>query len=589
VCDALNAFLRAIRDIWYRQAYKAKSLSLMTPVVAQQETSNATETSIRWIPSVKISGVSRQALLFYSPGRVSFRCRVPRRGRFQTFVTCFSDAADPRRGSIKFAVEIATTGICSTAVYRKKVSLERKLSDRNWQEVNMRLNRFAEQEVDLTLATSISPNCSVDHFWALWGEPILLDCKPGEEIWADVKNFFGAFGLLGFAIEGMKLLFGQVVRERECADVAPSGRPFVIRSKTGNDLVMGKNTRPADLSYEPRKFAVYVNSRGNYFFHEIGDLLCAGFNAIGCHVDLKNEKDGFANDVDWHVVVAPHEFFYLGAGIKLQQLGLPHSLIVLNTEQPSTQWFSKAYRIFPSAYAIWDINLAVCELIRSKGFDCSYLALGYIPEFAPFAEIRELPRHNGTSSLAPEVLQQSYLNAPLAERPIDVLFIGYLSPRRAKFFTEAAAIFADYRCHFHFSDATAPALPGQNTSMNTMTAIGLAQRAKIVLNIHHGDDSYFEWHRIVMHGLWQKTLVVSEVADIAPPFEAGRDFVATCLEDLPKQITFYLSSVEGRNQAQAIVDRGFKTLRDECRLTECLRKLVDQLPIQYAPSAYTVL
>ena len=552
----------------------------MTPVVAQQGMSNATETPIRWIPSVKISGVSRQALLFYSPGRVSFRCRVPRRGRFQTFVTCFSEDKDPCRGSIEFAVEIATTGICSPVVYRKKVSLERNLQDRNWQEVNMRLDRFAEQDVDLTLATSISPNCSDDHFWALWGEPILLDCKPGEEIWADVKNFFGAFGLLKFATESMKLILGQVVRDRGCADVAPSGRPFVIGSKPGNDLVLGKNTRPTDLPYGSRKFAVYINSRGNYFFREIGDLLCAGFNAIGCHVDLKSEKDGFTTDVDWHVVVAPHEFFYLGAGIKLQQLGLPQGLIVVNTEQPSTQWFSKAYRIFPSAYTIWDVNPSVCELIRSKGFDCSYLALGYMPEFAPFAEVRELPRLNGTSSLSPEVLQQSYLNAPLAERPIDVLFIGYLSPRRAKFFTEAAAVFADYRCHFHFSDATAPALPGQNTSMNTMTAIGLAQRAKIVLNVHHGDDRYFEWHRIVMHGLWQKALVVSELVYDAPPFEAGRDFVAASLENIPHQIAFYLSSTEGRHQAQTVADFGHKTLTEKCRLGDNLRKILPEVSIE---------
>jgi len=589
VWEVFGEILRRIRGIWYRVVYKATPLSMMTALAAQHDATKSAETEIRWVPSVKISGVLKHGLLTHPPARVSFRCRVPRRGRFQTFVACIPEASDRSRRNIEFAVEIALPGNCPPIVCREKIYLKRNLQPRKWQEVNVRLHRFAEQDVDLTLTTAISGNCSEDRVWSVWGDPILLDCKPIREIWADVRNFVGAYGLIGLVVESMKLLFWQVVRDRGYSGEAGAGRPFATGGKTGNDLVMGKkDVGFADLSYERRKIAVYINSRGNYFFREIGQLLFAGLKEIGCSVDLRNENDGFARDVDWHIVIAPHEFFYLGGGIKLQHLGLPNNLIILNTEQPSTQWFSKAYRIFPSAHTIWDINPSVCELIRSKGFDCSHLALGYVTGFEPLQEVRELPRNDGTSSLTTEVLRQSYLNAPLAQRPIDVLFVGYLSPRRAKFFSEAASVFSAYRCYFHFSDGTAPVRPGHNTYMDTLTAVGLAQRTKIVLNIHHGEDKYFEWHRVVMHGLWQKALVVSETADVAPPFEAGRDFVSTGLDTITEQITFYLSSVEGQQRAQTIADCGYLTLTEKCRLSECLRPLLAGLQFEAAAAPVPV-
>ena len=36
-------------------------------------------------------------------------------------------------------------------------------------------------------------------------------------------------------------------------------------------------------------------------------------------VTLRTELDGFVDDVDWHLVIAPHEFFYLGVGAALRE------------------------------------------------------------------------------------------------------------------------------------------------------------------------------------------------------------------------------------------------------------------------------
>jgi len=572
----------AVREIWYRLAYTARPLSLLTPtVVPPLETATVTQASIRWIPSVKIAGVCRQALQVHAPSRVSFRCAVPRRGRFQTFVGFFPENPGSCPRGVEFAVEIAGTKSSSAIVYRKKVVVEHKSQNESWQRINLSIRRLREQDVDLTLAASLSANCPDDHFWALWAEPILLDCKPVKEMWADIKNFFAAFGPLGFAIEGIKLMSAQVINDRASPAGFHSRGRYLIANNTRNNLDSTKDFGRSQLSLSSgRKFAVYVNSRGNYFFREIGQLLVAGFHEIGCQVDLRTEKDGFDTDVWFHVVVAPHEFFYLGRGIELQSRGLPNNLILLNTEQPSTQWFSKAYRLFPSGQAVWEMNHSTCELLSSKGFSCFYLAPGFVRGFEPFQEVKELPMNGATTSLPNEILHQPYLDAPIAKRPIDILFIGYRSARRNNFFTEAASVLSKYRCYLHFSEATAPLITGGNTYMNTATAIGLAQRSKIVLNIHHGDDKYFEWHRIVMHGLWQKALVVSESADDAPPFEPGRDFVAASLQEIPHKLTFYLSSREGRDQAQAIANFGYRTLTEKVRLADRLRQALAQLSIE---------
>lgn len=323
-----------------------------------------------------------------------------------------------------------------------------------------------------------------------------------------------------------------------------------------------------------RRFALYTSSLGNYFFHEIRDLLAAGLRELGFSVATRDERQGFAPDADWHVVVAPHEFFYLGAGSELRRQRIPGRLVLLNTEQPSTQWFSLARDCFEAAYAIWDISFESARTISATGRRCWYLPLGYSTEFEGAREVPILPDNYGTRFLPREIVSTSFHGRALAERPIDVFFVGHASARRERFFAVSAPVLSRHRCYLHFSNVAAPVVPGRTTHMDTPTVMGLAQRSRILLNIHHGSDRYFEWHRIVIEGIWQRTLVVSEPCGIAPPFKAGVDFVEAPLDAIPAAIDYYLSTAEGRREAERIVDHGFRTLTESCRLTHSLRTLI---------------
>jgi hypothetical protein len=327
----------------------------------------------------------------------------------------------------------------------------------------------------------------------------------------------------------------------------------------------------------PNSVAIYTSSLGNYFFLEARDLFAAGLRELGLDVVLHDERDGFAENIEWHLVVAPHEFFYLGEGQQFQGGTLPQNLILFNTEQPSTQWYVRARDYFPRAKRIWDINYQSSLDLKKEGFACDYLPLGFVSDFAPFAEITRLPEHYGTWSLEKEVREGSYLRKPLCERPIDILFLGTMSERREAIFAGLAPVLAKYRCYVHLPTADAPLLAGVNTPIDTVTSVGLAQRSKILLNIHRSSDIYFEWHRIVMHGIWNRSLVISEPCSVAPPFKSGLDFVEAPTKEIAARIEYYLSAIDGQREGQEIASRGFKTLSEQCKIASFLEPLVADL------------
>lgn len=334
-----------------------------------------------------------------------------------------------------------------------------------------------------------------------------------------------------------------------------------------------------------KRFALYTSSLGNYFFWEIRDLISAGLEELGFEVDIRDENGGYSGDANWHLVIAPHEFFYLGNGEKMRNQESPHNLVLINSEQPSTQWFSLSRDCFPKAHRIWDIDHNSYKVIAKKGYRCDFLPLGYVPRLELFNEVEKLPDHYGTYSLDASVRERSYFRKPYSSRPIDVMFVGNLTKRREEFFAKSAPVLSQYSSYFHFSDHLRPLLPGKTTFMDTRTVVGLAQRSKILLNIHQGQDVYFEWQRIVMQGIWQKTLVISEPCSSAPPFRPNIDFVEATLGEMSKKINYYLSTKKGLIEARAITEQGFKTLTKKCRLTDALRPLIMQL---YVPGSQRV-
>jgi hypothetical protein len=76
----------------------------------------------------------------------------------------------------------------------------------------------------------------------------------------------------------------------------------------------------------------------------------------------------------------------------------------------------------------------------------------------------------------------------------------------------------------------------------------LAQRAKIVLNLHRDWIGYFEWPRMVMGGFWQGACVVSDPGLSAPIFTPGVHYLEETLRHIAELVRWLLESEDGRDK-----------------------------------------
>ncbi|RCK71812.1 MAG: putative N-acetylgalactosaminyl-diphosphoundecaprenol glucuronosyltransferase [Ignavibacteriae bacterium] len=330
-------------------------------------------------------------------------------------------------------------------------------------------------------------------------------------------------------------------------------------------------------SKEIKKFIIYTHSKGNYFFNEIRDLIKDGLAELGYMVEVKNEADWWYDEPVWHIVVAPHEFFQIGKAKREGSELFPENLILVNTEQPSTKWAYLATEYFPYAKSIWDINFDSAQQILKKGLKCNFLPLGYVENCYLFKEVKILPNNYATYHLDQKIKYKSYFNAGYKNRPIDVSYVGCSTQRRDKFFASCAPVLSKYNTFIHFSEGlNSPVIPGSTTFMNSETTLGIMQRTKISLNIHQGADKYFEWHRIVLLGIAQKNLVVSEPSINSQIFKPNLHFVEAKLKDIPELIDYYLTNEKGIEEANKIIENGYKEFIN-CRLNKHLQALISEL------------
>ncbi|MEK7859323.1 MAG: hypothetical protein AAB320_09310 [Elusimicrobiota bacterium] len=301
------------------------------------------------------------------------------------------------------------------------------------------------------------------------------------------------------------------------------------------------------------RFAVYSSSAGNYFWAEIRHLLACGLRKWGASAVEADER-GWA-DADWHIVVGAQEFFSLGRGRRLQRKPWPPGVVLYNSEQPGHACSAAIDKLRPRAHAVWEM---------------SRLPLGWVEGCALFRPVRRLPDLPLTRGLPPGA-------RGLDGRPLDLLFLGSSVPRREEFFAAQRGLFAGHRSVVRLVDDALYVRHGKAAPRHTKAWLGLAQRAKIVLNVHRQETGYFAWHRIALHGIAQGALVLSEPVLTRGPLKAGRDFVEAKLEDFPEAIGHYLSSERGRKQAAAIAAQGLATYRRTCRLERFLPAAVKAL------------
>ena len=307
---------------------------------------------------------------------------------------------------------------------------------------------------------------------------------------------------------------------------------------------------------------LYVSSMGNVFFHEMATLLAQGFRATGADVEVLDESRPMAvPERDEHsIVVSPHEFFALGDGpTRLSAEVLRHCSLWV-AEQPGSEYFGMCLWFARFARRILDINPLTALVWKEFGAHARALPLGWVADLPDYADAIEFTSPEIRASLAPEAQSPVSVDAPLRDRPLDVFFNGVMTERRSDFFVRNAAFFASLRCALFLPVPHRPVGARVPSSLNARDATALSQRSQILLNVHRGELPYLEWHRVVVRGIWQKTLVVSEPSHRVPGFEPGEHYLEADLAELPELLAWLLHSEDGQREAERVRTSAFARL-----------------------------
>lgn len=300
------------------------------------------------------------------------------------------------------------------------------------------------------------------------------------------------------------------------------------------------------------KIVIHVHSQGNLVFNHFQKILTAGFSAIG--IDCLNDdetlrtsgKFGFFEPT-LRIIIAPHEFFYLQGAPSSKDMKFSN-ILAINSEQIPSTWFAKSLKYLLKAQYVLDINLQTAACLTQLGVNSRYLPFGIIQ-------------------------QTEKTVASFEDRDIDILLIGTNSQRRADFISRNKSLFNKRNCIVRMVDVVGPLRENTPDVVNTDDFIKLAQRSKILLNIHHFNSPYFEWHRLMYFGFMQGCCVVTETVTQIEEFKKHTHFFQESIENLPHIINWLLDDEEGRSAAAQAGLNGRITAQNSFQLDRILTRL----------------
>lgn len=361
------------------------------------------------------------------------------------------------------------------------------------------------------------------------------------------------------AIEGIPLGPSDRVEEwlRELEDLHSEGE------HVSHSYLQQAPTEPA---VEPgHRVTFYASSKGNAFFREMAQHLAHGFRTAGADARVLDERAEITPPTDLRrehaIIVAPHEFFQLGDGPKRLSFELLRRSSIWTAEQPGSPYFSMCLWYARFARRVLEANPLTAVVWSELGIPAQALPLGWVEGFEDYADGADVRSSCVRAALLPEARAPIPIDAPLARRPLDVFFNGVLTERRNQFFALNAWLFAELPCALYMPVPWRPISDELPSSLDARDATALAQRAKISLNVHRGEMPYFEWHRLVVRGIWQKSVVVTEPSLRVPWLEPGEHYIECAIEDIPRKLDWLLRTDAGRAEMEAVRERAFEALR----------------------------
>ena len=300
-----------------------------------------------------------------------------------------------------------------------------------------------------------------------------------------------------------------------------------------------------------RPVAVLHWKGGNFFFTDIAKYVCEILKASGFEVSLHDDhRDLDLSSMDI-VVVAPHEYCVHGPGAEFAAQEAER-VVYVNLEQWHTSWFSLALDKMLKSRKALDINP-----LSAKGLSCLGIKAGFLPL---------LPSKDGVFDLgqAPPSRQLTHLRAikpliyptDILSRPYDILFVGYLNERRARALAGMGHSLSDFNCFLHAPRFNGPVTADNPNMIGARDLAQIAQNAKLLLNIHQGESHYFEWHRLVVSGIAQGCVPLTEPCADIGIVKAGEHYIEATIDEMPEYIEWLLGTPPGQTEIKRLHENG---------------------------------
>lgn len=320
----------------------------------------------------------------------------------------------------------------------------------------------------------------------------------------------------------------------------------------------------------PLHVGLYVSSLSNVFMREIAAALALLLRGAGHSVVEGDENSDIEARPEHSIYVAPHEFFFLGRGPAWVRDDVLAGACMYCTEQVQTKWFWETVHIVLMARSVVDMSMPVAsafaEVMPSA---CVFPAVGEIPPVGP--AVRAHPLLAG---------QRWWMDRENEDtRPLDLCFLGTVSPYRARFFSRNAERLGRYEAFLYLrtGNATEPMNAATGEAHLVDVAQYVARNARLLLNVHRDEFPYFEWHRLVYQGMANGCAVVSEPCFANPEYEPGVHYLTEESHRLMDLIDWVLNEPDGKAKAASVAAAAAAMARDAGNRTARARMLADLL------------
>lgn len=302
-----------------------------------------------------------------------------------------------------------------------------------------------------------------------------------------------------------------------------------------------------DVVDRNRPVAVLYWQDGNFFFREIAEYAATYLRRMGVEAEARADISEQELDGLNVLIVAPHEFCIYGPGRDWPQRHIQRA-VYLNTEQWHTSWFVLAFRFLLESRRVIDINPTSAAALSTLGLEARFLPLLPI-KGSCFDHANRQPSDLLARYKAIKPLDYPEDNI---SRPYDVLFVGVSNPRRAKALASLATVLRQHECFLHTPVYHRPVRPGDPDMISNGDLAQIARNSKILLNIHQGESHYFEWHRLMLSGIMEGCVVVTEKCHPTGILTSGKHYLETTLEEMGALLQHLLTTSAGHSTLRRI-------------------------------------